>query len=81
MVVSDTSGTWGCGAIHSNLRFQVKWPKTGMVFFLPPHWAGKNVKFLFDNMAVVAAVNKKISQSPASSPDTGTCSSSTAYLS
>ena len=28
LVVSDVSGTWGCGAFHENLWFQLQWPES-----------------------------------------------------
>ena len=79
VVVSDASGSWGCGAAHENLRFQLQWPETWAAVsiapkelvpivvaatLLGPYWVGKHVRFLCDNMAVVAAVNKEAARDP-----------------
>ena len=52
VVVSDASGSWGCGAAHENLWFQLQWPET---------WAAVSIA---PNMAVVAAVNKGAARDP-----------------
>ena len=78
-VVSDASGSWGCGAVHNNLWFQAQWPADWRVISIAPkelvpivmvvvlwglYWAGKNVRCLCDNTAVVAAVNKRSARDP-----------------
>ena len=67
------SGSWGCGAVHEDLWFQLQWPSSWQTVSIAPqelvpivvgvvlwgvHWAGKRVCCLCDNTAVVAAVNK-----------------------
>ena len=78
-MVSDASGTWGCGAAHENLWFQLQWPATWeslpiapkelvpivrVVILWGPHWVGRHICCLCDNMAVVAAVNKGAARHP-----------------
>ena len=75
-VVSDASGSWGCGAVHENLWFQPQdWhdisiaPKELVqivmaVVLWGHYWAGKNVRCLCNNMAVVTAVNKRSARDP-----------------
>ena len=78
-MVSDASGSWGCGAVYANLWFQVEWPTdwarvsiaakelAPIVMALSlwgPQWAGMQVCCLCDNMAVVAAVNKRSAKDP-----------------
>ena len=78
-VVSDASGSWGCGAIWGARWFQVQWEN-----FLPEAhiaikesvplviataiwggaWKGKSVRMLTDNSAVVAAINSNSSRVP-----------------
>ena len=73
-VLSDASGTWGCGACcNQHHWFQVQWPEEWRqvpiaakelvpILFAAAiwskHWAGKHVRFHCDNMAVVAVLNK-----------------------
>ena len=79
MVVSGASGSWGCGAAHENLWFQLQWPEPwAEVSIAPkelvpivvaatlwgPYWAGQHVWFLCDSMAVVAVVNKGAARDP-----------------
>ena len=79
VVKLDASGTWGCGAVHEELWFQLQWPESwATVSIAPkelvpiviavvlwgPHWAGKPVCCLCDNTAVVAAVNKRSAKDP-----------------
>ena len=79
IVVSDASGLWGCGVVHENLWFQAQWPQDcGDISIAPkelvpivmavvlwgPYWAGKNVRCLRNNTAVVAAVNKRSARDP-----------------
>lgn len=79
MLVSDASGSWGCGAVHQNLWLQVQWPKHWETVSIAPkelvpivmestlwgpYWAGRHAQCLCDNMAVVAAVNKEASIDP-----------------
>ena len=78
-LVSDASGTWGCGALHGNCWFQLQWPESwASVSIAPkelvpivvaatiwgPQWVGKHVKCLCDNTAVVSAVNKGAAKDP-----------------
>ena len=73
VMVSDASGSWGCGASYGNLWFQLQWPPawdSGSITakeLVPivvgvalwgPYWAGKRIRCLCDNTAVVAAVNR-----------------------
>ena len=73
LLVSDASGTWGCGAFHGNCWFQLQWPDSWASVTITPkelvpivvattlwglQWAGKHVQCLCDNTAVVRAVNK-----------------------
>ena len=73
IVVSDSSGSWGCGAAYRHLWFQLQWPKDWAntpiapkelvpivvaVSLWGPYWSDRRVCFLCDNAAVVAAVNK-----------------------
>lgn len=79
LLVSDASGTWGCGAFHGNGWFQLQWPDSwAPVSIAPkelvpivvaatlwgPQWAGKHVQCLCDNGAVVSAVNKGAAKDP-----------------
>ena len=79
LMVSDTSGTWGCGAMYRNSWFQLQWPQAWSAATITPkelvpivvaatlwgpQWAGKHVQCLCDNMAVVTAVNKGAAKDP-----------------
>ena len=79
LVVSDASGSWGCGAVHEDLWFQLQWPESWApitiapkelvpivvaVTLWGPYWAGKCVQCLCDNTAVVSAVNKGAAKDP-----------------
>ena len=76
---SDASGSWGCGAVHEDLWFQLQWPASWeavsiapkelvpiivAVVLWGPYWAGQWVCCLCDNAAVVAAVNKGAARDP-----------------
>ena len=78
-VVSDASGSWGCGVIHGNRWFQLQWPESWASVTIAtkelapivvattlggPYWAGKGMQFLCDNAAVVAAVNRGAAKDP-----------------
>lgn len=73
ILVSDASGTWGCGAFHGNGWFQLQWPDSWASVSIAskelvpivmaatlwgPQWAGTHVQCLCDNSAVVSVVNK-----------------------
>ena len=77
LIVSDTSGGWGRGAM---LWFQLQWPDSwSTVAIAPkelvpivmavvlwgPYWAGDRVYCLCDNMAVAAVVKKGATRDPA----------------
>ena len=79
LLVSDASGTWGCGAFQGNCWFQLQWPESWTsVSIAPkelvpivvattlwgPQWAGKHVQCLCDNTAVVRAINKGSAKDP-----------------
>ena len=79
-LTSDASGSWGCGAVHKNLWFQLEWPESWLPLHIAPkelvliviavtlwgpQWAGRRVCCLCDNTAVVAAVNKGAARDPA----------------
>ena len=77
-VFTDASGSFGCGAFDPCLgTFQVQWPATWadvdisvkevvpLVFAAAlwgPAWTGCHVQFHVDNMAVVAVIQKRLSQ-------------------
>ncbi len=77
-VTSDASGNWGCGAFTSRGEwFQLEWPEVWREVhitvkeLLPVvvalaiwghRWNGKSVRFLCDNAAVVAIINKGTSK-------------------
>ena len=76
-IVSDASGSWGCGAFHGNRWFQPEeWAKNISIApkeLVPivvatvlwgAHWAGGHVRFLCDNAAVVMAVNRGSARDP-----------------
>ena len=78
-VVSDASGSWGCGAFHSSLWFQYQWPESWqgchiaakemvpIVFAAAiwgPSWSGQRIKCKSDNSAVVTVVNTGSAQDP-----------------
>lgn len=79
ILVSDASGSWGCGAAHENLWFQLQWPESwASITIAPkelgpivvavtlwgPYWDSKCIQCLCDNAAVVAAVNKGSAKDP-----------------
>ena len=68
MVVSDASGSWGCGAYYSSFWFSMKWPAQAQEFSIAikelfpvviaaaiygKYWSGQLVQFSVDNAAVV----------------------------
>ena len=72
IVVSDASGSWGCGAYWGSHWFQLQWPPTLREFsiqikeFIPLivatvlfgcHWQSQVVQFQVDNQAVVEVVS------------------------
>ena len=76
-VTSDASGGWGCGAFWESNWFQLQWSGAGssahitvqelipivLAAALWGHsWAGKTVRALSDNMAVVHIINSKQSR-------------------
>ena len=76
-VVSDASGSWGCGAYWLSLWFQIQWPHrlqpcSIQVKELIPvvvaaalygkKWEGKVVEFVIDNQAVVEIVKSGYSR-------------------
>ena len=78
-LVSDASGSWGCGALHEDLWFLAEWPHDWRgvsiapkelapivmaVILWGPYWADKSVLCLCDNTAVVAALNKRTARDP-----------------
>jgi len=78
-LVSDASGSWGCGALSESRWFQLPWPVSWLnvpispkelvpiivaVALWGPLWAGSKVRCLCDNMAVVYAVNKGAAKDP-----------------
>ena len=71
-VVSDASGSWGCGAIWGQNWCQLQWPQEWLSIPITAKelapivvasmlwglgWYGQRVQFICDNMAVVACVN------------------------
>ena len=67
-VVSDASGSWGCGAYYSSFWFSMKWPTPAQEFSIAikelfpvviaaaiygKYWSGQLVQFSVDNAAVV----------------------------
>ena len=71
-VVSDASGSWGCGAIWGQNWCQLQWPQEWLSIPITAKelapivvasmlwglgWYGQRVQFVCDNMAVVACVN------------------------
>lgn len=77
-IVSDTSGSWGCGAVWGSCWFQVKWmvssgahiaikemvPAVITTAIWGRTWTGKWIRILTDNFAVVAALNSNTSRVP-----------------
>ena len=72
-VVSDASGSWGCGALSANNWFHFQWPAAltplsiaykelipivVASFAWGKSWAGKVVEFSSDNQAVVTILTK-----------------------
>ena len=77
-VISDASGSWGCGAFVSNLGwFQLQWPDSWQTTNIAAkelvpiviaaalwghHWSGAGVCFRSDNMAVVSILSTRTSR-------------------
>ena len=76
-MVSDTSGSWGCGAYHGTRWFQLQWDHRAIGFtmmvkeLLPivlatsiwgPMWESHRVICYCDNQAVVAALRSRSSR-------------------
>ena len=79
LITSDVSGRWGCGAFHEHDWFQLQWNSTSepwqiTIKELIPiviaastwghRWAGKTIRALCDNMAVVHIINSRQSRDP-----------------
>ena len=79
-IISDALGGWGCAAIFNNLWLHFQWPSSWLDISIAPkelapivmamalwgpQWTNTQVCALCDNMAVVAAVNKKVARDPA----------------
>ena len=77
-VVSDASGSWGCGTFWGSRWFQVEWdgylptahiaikemvPAVIAAAIWGKSWKGKAVRILSDNTAVVGALNTNSKQS------------------
>ena len=73
LIASNASRNWGCGAIHGNALFQLKWPQSWEEVSIAPkelvpiivavglwrvQWSGTTICCLCDNAAVVAKINK-----------------------
>ena len=78
-ILSDASGSWGCGAVFKHWWFQLAWPPAWRgvpispkemvpiivaVALWGPMWAGSKVCCKCDNMAVVLAINKGCAKDP-----------------
>ena len=78
-VVSDASGTWGCGAYWDEKWFHFQWPSIlqslniAIKELIPVvvaatsfgnQWQGKLIQFTVDNMAVVHVLNSTYSKDP-----------------
>ena len=76
-MASDASGTWGCGAWHRNLWFQIPWDASThrlpitVKELLPiivagalwgAEWAGHRIRCHCDNQAVVACLRSRTSR-------------------
>ena len=79
LITTDASGGWGCGGFFDNKWFQMQWdPHTTPLHItikelLPVviatavwgrNWAGKTVRALCDNMAVVHIIRSRQSKEP-----------------
>ena len=68
IVISDASGSWGCGGFYSSFWFNMKWPPQAQEFSIAikelfsvviaaaiygKYWSGQLVQFSVDNAAVV----------------------------
>ena len=68
IVISDVSGSWGCGAFYSSFWFNMTWPSQAQEFSIAvkelfpvviaaaiygKYWSGQLVQFSVDNAAVV----------------------------
>ena len=78
-VVSDASGTWGCGAYWDGKWFHFQWPSVlqslniAIKELIPVmvaaasfgnQWQGQLIQFTVDNMAVVHVLNSTYSKDP-----------------
>ena len=78
-IISDASGSWGCGAVCDGRWFQLSWPEGWKDIHISPKelvpivvavalwgplWSGEKIRCLCDNMAVVYAVNKGAARDP-----------------
>lgn len=76
-VTSDASGSWGCGAFHAGLWFQLQWgsstalahiaikellPIVTAAMLWGYKWKGKMVRALCDNMAIVHVLHSRQSK-------------------
>ena len=77
MVVSDASGSWGCGAYYTSFWFSMKWPAQAQEFsnaikelfpvviaaaIYGKYWSGQLVQFSVDNAAVVHVLQASYSR-------------------
>ena len=78
-VVSDASGTWGCGAYWDGKWFHFQWPSilqslniaikelitvVVVAASFGNQWQGKLIQFTVDNMPVVHVLNSTYSKDP-----------------
>ena len=79
LITSDASGNWGCGAFHNQNWFQLQWTHATIHWHITSKellpvviaaamwgskWAGKTIKALCDNMAVVHILRSHQSKDP-----------------
>ena len=79
LITSDASGSWGCGAYHNQRWFQLQWTQSTINWHITSkellpivvaaaiwgsRWAGKTIKALCDNMAVVHILRSHHSKDP-----------------
>ena len=79
LVVSDASGSWGCGAFSLPNWFHLQWSPSTQIFSIAvkelfpvvvaaaifgSQWSGKLVRFKVDNMAVVQVLQATYSREP-----------------
>lgn len=78
-ILSDASGSWGCGAYWEGRWFQIPWPQSWestniapkelipivmAVAVWGPYWTGQRIRCQCDNMAVVFSVNRGTARDP-----------------